>query len=65
MDEPKYIRTSLYIEEDLKNEVQAIADAENRSWSFIFSTLAKSALKERERQRLKNRKKKPVAESNS
>jgi metal-responsive CopG/Arc/MetJ family transcriptional regulator len=51
-------RFSVYIPDDLHKEVMEIAEKDNRSFNQTLQMLLQQSLKERERQRAKNSKKK-------
>jgi homospermidine synthase len=65
MSDDKMIRTSLYISENLVNEVNKIAEDDDRSFSFVASTLMWQAIKVRERDRIRKKKPKVAAKDNS
>ena len=61
---PEYFQRNVKMEAETEEEVQEIADREEKSWSLIAYNLIKSALKERKRLFEKSRKRKagPVQE---
>jgi hypothetical protein len=65
MSDEKMIRTSLYISETLVNEVNKLAEDDDRSFSFVASALMWQAIKVRERDRMRKKKPRVAAKDNS
>jgi hypothetical protein len=55
-------RISAYLDKELIKSIQTEADNDNRSFNFMLGYLASQAIKERERTRAKNNRKKQVNE---
>lgn len=58
-------RISAYLDKTLVKSIQDEADNDNRSFNFMLGHLVSQAIRERERTRAKNNKKKQVSEQGS